>query len=248
VSLSIPARWVAASLLALLGAWLVAPAAVPIYDGIGQADEPYRYVQRPANAPVPPTDKAPTEAKATLTVSNGLSAAGYSNSDERGPQISLYVPAGALKVASGATSIVVTAQPLAPKPPLPTDGTIVTNVYHLSALADGQEAELVGTGNHAATIQMRAPTGKQPGPVFEHRTATGWLKVPTIRAGIDIYQAQATALGDWALVQAKGTEGSGGGGGWGAGRVAVLSIGIALLALAVIIGLVRSARLRQVTE
>ena len=245
---SLSARWIGAAILALVVAWLLAPAVVPIYDGIGQADEPYRYVQRPANAPSKPTNKAPTEAKATLTVSNGLSAAGYSNSDERGPQISLYVPAGALKAPSGATSIVVTAQPLAPKAPLPTDGTIVTNVYRISAVAGGQEAQLVGTGDHAATIQMRAPTGKQPGPVFERRTATGWVKVPTIRAGIDIYQAQASAFGDWALVQMKGTGSSGGGGGWGAGRVTILSIGITLLFLAVIIGLVRSARLRQATE
>ena len=241
------ARWVVISLLALIGAWLVAPAVVPIYDGIGQStDEPYRYVQRPANAPVPATSKAPTTAKAVLTVQNGISAAGYSNSGEQGPQISLYVPAGALRVPTTATSVVVTAQPLAPSPPLPADGTIVTNVYKISALADGKDAQLVGTGNHAPTIQMRAPTGKQPGPVFERRTASGWEKVQTIRTGIDTYQAQAQAFGDWALVQPKGT--SGGSGGGGGINVGLLAAGIGVLVLAGLIGVIRTIRLRQVAR
>ena len=244
VRTSTAGRWVALSLLALLGAWFVAPAVVPIYDGIGgSTDEPYRYVHRPADAPSAPTDKAPTEAKATLSVSHGLSGAGYSNSAENGPQVSLYVPAGALKVPDGTTAIVVTAQPLAPAPPLPKDGTIVTNVYRISATADGKAAQLVGTGNHAPTIQMRAPTGKQPGPVFEHLTGTRWQKVPTIRTGIDSYQAQAPAFGDWALVQTKSTQSSGGG-----INVGLLAAGIAVLLVAGLIMVVRTVRLRRVAQ
>ena len=239
-------RWIVISLLALLGAWLVAPAVVPIYDGIGQStDEPYRYVQRPANAPGPASSKAPTTAKAVLTVQNGLTAAGYSNSAEQGPQISLYVPAGALRVSTPATSVTVTAQPLAPSSPLPSDGTIVTNVYRITATADGKEAQLVGTGNHAPTIQMRAPSGKQPGPVFEHRTSSGWQKVQTIRTGIDTYQAQAESFGDWALVQPKANAGGGGGGGI---NVGLLAAGIGVLVLAGLIAVVRTVRLRQVAR
>ena len=247
VGKSTAARWVVVSLLALLGAWLVAPSVVPIYDGIGSSsDEPYRYVHRPADAPVPATSKAPTIAKATLTVQNGVSAAGYSNSAEQGPQISLYVPAGALKVPTTASTVVVTATPLAPSPPLPTDGTIITNVYRITALADGKVAQLVGTGNHAPTIQMRAPTGKQPGPVFERKTSSGWQKVQTIRTGIDTYQAQAQGFGDWALVQAKGTGGSSGGG--GGINVGLLAAGIGVLVLAGLIAVVRTIRLRQVAR
>ena len=244
---SAAARWVAVSLLALLGAWFAAPAVVPFYDGIGQStDEPYRYVQRPANAPGPASSKAPTTATATLTVQNGVTAAGYSNSAEQGPQVSLYVPAGALRVPTTATTVIVTAQPLAPSPPLPTDGTIVTNVYRITALADGKDAQLVGTGNHAPTIQLRAPSGKQPGPVFERRTSSGWQKVPTIRTGIDTYQAQAEAFGDWALVQPKGTGGTGGGG--GGINVGLLAAGIGVLVLAALIAVVRTIRLRAVAR
>lgn len=243
---SVAARWLVISLLALVGAWLVAPAVVPIYDGIGQStDEPYRYVQRPANAPGPVSSKAPTTAKAVLTVQNGLTAAGYSNSGEQGPQISLYVPAGALRLSTAATSIVVTAQPVAPSSPLPKDGTIVTNVYRITAVADGKQAQLVGTGNHAPTIQLRAPSGKQPGPVFEHRTGSGWEKVQTVRTGIDTYQAQADSLGDWALVQPK--AGSTGGGGGGV-NVGLLAAGIGVLVLAGLIAVIRTVRLRQVAR
>jgi hypothetical protein len=246
VPTSVAVRWVAISLLALLAAWFVAPSVVPIYDGIGQSsDEPYRYVHRPADAPGPTTSKAPTTAKATLTVQNGVSAAGYSNSAEQGPQISLYVPAGALKVPATASTVVVTAQPLAPSPPLPTDGTIVTNVYRITAVAAGKDAQLIGTGNHAPTIQMRAPTGKQPGPVFERRTGSGWQQVQTIRTGIDTYQAQAQGFGDWALVQVKGTGSTGGGGGI---NVGLLAGGIAVLVLAGIIAAVRTIRLRAVAR
>jgi hypothetical protein len=238
-------RWLVAALLALLGAWLVAPAAVPIYDGIGgSTDEPYRYVHRPPNAPSAPTNKAPTTATATLAAKGGISAAGYSNSSENGPQISLYVPAGALRVPATATTVVVTAKPLAPQPPLPSEGTIVSNVYRIAAVADGKDAQLVGTGNRAPTIQMRAPTGRQPGPVLEHRTGTGWQKVSTIRAGIDIYQAQAPSLGDWALVQLKAAK-SGGGGGV---NVGLLATGIGVLVVAGLIAVVRTVRLRQVAR
>ena len=78
----------------MLVAWLVAPAVVPIYDGIRNPDEPYRYVQPPNGK----TTKAPTAAKATVSVNAaGLSGAAYSNSFENGPQIVLYIPAGSLQ-------------------------------------------------------------------------------------------------------------------------------------------------------
>ena len=44
------ARWLVAALVALLAAWVLAPAALPIYDGLSNPDEPYRWVQPPAGA------------------------------------------------------------------------------------------------------------------------------------------------------------------------------------------------------
>lgn len=234
-------RWLLASVAALLVAWLVAPAAVPIYDGIGRADEPYRYVKPTGGK----TTKPPTTAKASVPVNaQGLSAAAYSNSAEQGPQIVLYVPAGSLQAPAGAKSIEVSETPLAPASPLPTDGTIVTNVYRVAATTAQGPVQVVGKSeNQVPTLQMRAPTAKQPGPVFEHRTASGWERADTLRVGQDIYQASAPQFGDWALVQLRSapkTAGAGGGVNGG-----LLAVGIGLLALAGIILAIRLSRSRR---
>jgi hypothetical protein len=225
----------------LLVAWLVAPAVVPIYDGAGFADEPYRYVSSPDGK----ATKPPTSAHATVAVNaQGLSGTAYSNSDEKGPQVVLFIPAGALQAPAGAKTIALAETPLAPTPPLPTDGTIVTNVYHVTATTPQGDVKVVGkTENQLPTLQMRAPSSKQPGPVFEHRTPTGWQRVATLRVGQDIYQASAPQFGDWALVQLTSTpKASGSGGGI---NVGLLAAGIAVLALASIILAVRIARSRK---
>jgi len=233
-----------ASFAALLVAWLLAPAVVPIYDGVSFPDEPYRYVQSPDGKPTKP----PTTAKASVQVNaQGLSGAAYSNSAEQGPQIVLYVPAGSLKAPAGATSIQVSETPLAPSAPLPTDGTIVTNVYRVAATTTAGPVQIVGKSeNQLPTLQMRAPSAKQPGPVFEHRTSSGtWQRADTLRVGQDIYQASAPQFGDWALVQltsAPKTSGAGNGGGI---NVGLLAAGIGLLALAGIILAIRMSRSRR---
>lgn len=214
----------------------LAPAAVPIYDGIGNPDEPYRYVQPPANAK---STKAPTTASVVVPIHGTQSAAEYANTGESGPQLSLYLPIGALQAPAGVSSVTVEAKPEAPAAPLPKDGTIVTNVYSVTATANSQDVP-IGSGRHEPTLQMRAPSAKQPGPWFEHRTSSGWEREPTIRVGVDIYQAAVPSLGDWALVQLNSpvtTSGSGGGINWG-----FLGGGIALLVVAGLIIVVRIRR------
>jgi hypothetical protein len=235
-------RWLLASVGALLVAWLVAPAVVPIYDGPGFADEPYRYV----SAPDGKTTKPPTTAKTAVAVNaQGLSAAAYSNSGEQGPQIVLYIPAGSLKAPAGAKTIDVSETPLAPAAPLPADGTIVTNVYRVAATTAQGPVQVVGkTENQVPTLQMRAPSAKQPGPVFEHRAASGWQRVETLRVGQDIYQASAPQFGDWALVQLRSAPKSGGASGGGV-NVGLLAVGIGLLAVAGIILAIRLSRSRR---
>jgi hypothetical protein len=236
-------RRLLASIGVLLVAWLVAPAAVPIYDGPGLPDEPYRYVQSPDGKPTKP----PTAAHANVGVNpQGLSNAGYSNSLEQGPQIVLYIPAGSLQAPSGASTIAISEAPLAPSPPLPTDGTIVTNVYRVAATTSRGPVQMVGkTENQMPTLQMRAPSAKQPGPVFEHRTSTGWVKASTLRVGQDIYQASAPQFGDWALVQLSAAPQKAGGSSGGGINVGLLVAGIAVLVLAGIIIAIRVARSRN---
>lgn len=239
-----PGRWLLVALAALLGAWLFAPAVVPIYDGPGFPDEPYRYVQAPDGKPTKP----PTVAKANVSVNaQGLSSAAYSNSAEQGPQVVLYLPAGSLKAPAGATSIQVTETPLAPSPPLPTDGTIVTNVYRVAATTDKGPVQIVGkTENQSPTLQMRSPNSTQPGPVYERRTSTGWQRLPTLRVGQDIYQASAPGFGDYALVKLKDAPKPAGSSGGGV-NVGLLAAGIGLLALAGIILAIRVSRSRRTT-
>ena len=228
---------------ALLVAWLVTPAVVPIYDGAGFPDEPYRYVQSPDGKPTKP----PTTAHAIVSVNAaGLSSAGYSNSAEQGPQIVLYIPAGSLQAPSGATGIAVSETPLAPTPPLPTDGTIVTNVYRVTATTPQGPVQMVGkTENQMPTLQMRAPSTRQPGPVFEHRTSTGWARAATLRVGQDIYQASAPQFGDWALVQLKVAPKKAASSSGGGVNVGLLVAGVAVLVLAGIILAIRVARTRN---
>jgi hypothetical protein len=237
-------RWLLLSVLGLVLAWIVAPAVVPIYDGIGNPDEPYRFVKPP---PGVSAGKPPTTAKVTLPVHNGVSEAGYANSAENAPQVSLYLPSGALGVSASATSVIVTAQPQAPSSPTPSDGTIASNVYRIAASAGGQAAPVKGTGNQAPTLQMRAPSAQQPGPVFERVVNGKWTDVRTLRVGNDIYQTQLSGFGDWALVQPNGTITSGSSGGGGV-KLGLLIPGIAVLVLAAVIGTVRAVRLRQVAR
>lgn len=227
-------RWLLAALAALLIVWCLAPAGLPVYDGIGQPDEPYRFVDPPATAK---TIKKPTTAKRVVAVRDGANVGQFANSAEQAPQVSLYVAPGALDVPAGVTSVTVTATPMAPSAPLPTDGTIVSNVYRITAVADGQEVPIIGHGTGAAALSMRAPTAKQPGPVFERRTADGWEQLQTFRSGVDIYQTSGvTELGDFALVEVEHSDGGGG------INLALLVGGIALLVVAGGILLIRVRR------
>lgn len=228
-------RRIAAAIAILLGAWLIWPAVVPLYDGPGNPDEPYRYVDAPAGSK---QSGPPTTATAAVAVRNGVNTAAIVNSAEQGPQVSVYVPPGSLQAPPGATSITVTATPSAPKPPLPSDGTLVGDVYTIAATAPGGPVTTIGKGeSQTPTLQMRAPTAKQPGPTFERFDGKKWTPSETIRVGQDRYQTSAAQLGMWALVQ----QGSGSSG-LGGGQLVMLVLGIAILVVVVIIMVVRITR------
>lgn len=229
-------RRIVVALALLLGAWLVAPAVIPLYDSAFGSDEPYRYVDPPPG--YTKQKGPPTTATAAVTVPNGVSTAAFANSQEVAPQVSVYVPAGSLKAPPGTATITLTATPSAPKPPLPSDGTIVTNVYTITATAPGGPVTVAGTNdNQRPTLQMRAPTSKQPGPTFENLVGGKWKPAETIRVGQDVYQTFAPQLGVWALVQQKA-----GGGGLGGLQLVMLVVGIAILVVVGIIILVRFVR------
>ena len=213
-----------------------------MYDGIGNPDEPYRYVNPPAGYRHTP---AAGVIRRVIPVANGQSQPGLLTTGEVGPQLSLQLATGSL-ATGGADQIVVTAMPLSPAvDPQPADGRVVTNVYRIGASAAGTSVDVIGVGDQRPLLDMRAPTARQPGPVFEHLNGHQWERSTTRRVGNDVYETVAPALGDWALVQIDQGGGSNDGstGGsplpWIAGGIG--AAGVVLLFIAV----VRRKRLRE---
>jgi hypothetical protein len=192
-----------AALLLVTAGWLLSPAAVPVYDGIGQPDEPYRYIAPPAGA----TKTAPaTTAKATSPVVAGVSSYGMSLATaEVGPQLSLYLPPKALRAT--VPSLTVTATPLAPTDQ-PPDAKIDGNVYEVKV-----STPVTLTPQAAlATLYLRATTAKQPPPVMQYRaTATApWEPLRTSRGGTDVYVSTFPGPGFYALAFSPVAGSSGG--------------------------------------
>jgi hypothetical protein len=191
--LALPRRLAAAVLLVGLGR-LLSPIAVPVYDGIGAPDEPYRYV-----APPPGVTKtaAPTTAHSSSPLVKGTSSYGMSlATGESGPQFSLFVPPKAL--AAAGTTVELAA---APQPPTdqPAGARIDGNVYAVTLTAAGP---VTFTPQAAlATLYLRATTVKQPPPVMEYRAkATApWTPLKTARGGQDVYVSSFPGAGDYAL-------------------------------------------------
>jgi hypothetical protein len=192
-----------------LTAWLAAPPGVPLYDGIGFPDEPYRFVAPPPGAPhtAPPT-----------TARGRARAGGGTNIDleditsaEQGPQIEVAVEPGTLDANPNTIEFQLTATPVAATAGSAESGSASQspgtgeprfdgNVYRVTATAFPTGP--VGTRpDGVGYVVMRATTGRQPGPTFVYRakpTAT-WRPVRTERIGVDIYQTRLVGLGDYAL-------------------------------------------------
>ncbi len=186
--------------------WLASPGGVPVYDGVGAPDEPYRYVQAPGGAA---SSSPPTTAKATTPVVDGLGTNGLSVATaENGPQFSLYLPPRAMAATSG--PIEVTATPSAPTDQ-PGGATIDGNVYTVALLAPGSPVTLTDKAQ-LSTIYLRATTTRQPPPVLVHRAgASGsWQSLSTSRGGQDFYVAAFAGPGQYAVAFRAGAGGSSG--------------------------------------
>lgn len=196
-------RALSVAALGLVLAWIGAPAAVPLYDGVGFPDQPYRFVQAPAGYPATPP---PATATAMAPGAGGHNAqAFYATSSEQGPQASIYVSAGALAGPMGATSYSMSAVPLAPvgQPPLES---IEGNVYRLSFTAGGQPATFASTPDNFCLIRLRALNSSQPGPGMVYRASPQqpWRSLTTNRSGMDVYESPLQGPGDYALARPAG--------------------------------------------
>lgn len=179
-------------LLVSLGAAL-SPAAVPIYDGIGAPDEPYRYVATPTGST---KTVAPTTAHAASPVVAGVSSYGLSlTTAEVGPQFSLYLPPKAFGSSGRTLTLTATPQMPADQPP---GATINGNVYDVEVA--GGPVTLTPQAA-LATLYLRATTARQPPPVMEYRAkATDpWQALRTSRGGTDVYVSTFPGPGFYAL-------------------------------------------------
>jgi hypothetical protein len=173
---------------------------VPLYDGIGFPDEPYRYVSPPQGAP---KTTAATGAQHTFTARNGTNP-DYSSfaSAEQGPQVSVYIQNGVLNSERYVANFTVRADPR--KPDVRTQkGSVAGNVYHLSADTDtgkpvSYDTELQPRGY----IDLRLPQGYSFGGTIFYRQSpqAKWQALTTRRVGNDIYEAPLVGLGDYGLV------------------------------------------------
>jgi hypothetical protein len=181
-------------------AWIITPAGVPLYDGIGFPDEPYRYVQPPPGAEQTPP---PTDAIGHTPASGGTNGRSMQIlSDETGPQVLVLLPPHDLVGPDTATSFELRAHPLAPdaKPP---PGTTDGNVYRVQATASPPGPVTLRISNPAflPEIDLRAVVATKERVTVAHRdTPDGsWRTLATDQIGNDIYATYMVGLGDYVL-------------------------------------------------
>lgn len=221
-------RLAAALLLVALGR-LASPTAVPVYDGVGAPDEPYRYVGR-SNAPA-------TSVSATAEVSGGVTGSLQVKSDETGPQVLVDLGAGAF--AASTRTVTLTAVPLAADGERVPQGTVDGNAYRITATPGARLLAAQAQG----FLFLRAAVMTRPDPVVVHRSspAAPWQQVKTVRAGQDILSTPFRALGDYAVVHLPGAQPLSQDGGLSTGRVLLLGGGVLLLLVLTVVVLRRPA-------
>ncbi|MDT7537556.1 MAG: hypothetical protein QOI82_1141 [Actinomycetota bacterium] len=230
-------RWTL--LLAALGVvWLTSAHPVPLYDGIGFPDEPYRFV--------PPRGAGPaaTTAQVDLKVAGGSNTGGLIvNTSEAGPQASLFAPPHAF-AAAGSTPIRLVLRPVPPQQPMPS-GVLESNVYEVALTSAAGPVTIVPEAQPPA-ITMRSVDTKSPEPVFNYRATPNdpWREIKTRRVGRDIYNAAGPGAGEYVLIRDAAAPAQGSSGGRGA-LYAVLGATVLLVAGVIVAVRVLSRRAAQ---
>lgn len=210
-------RWLAGAALVTLGL-LASPGAVPVYDGVGTPDEPYRFVGK---------DPAPTSVVQEVPLSGGASASLQLKSAESGPQVVVDLGAGAFRTTSSASSFSATATPVLPDAAPVPRGELDGNVYRIAVTGDVRLDPETAQG----FLFLRAAVMTTPDPVLVHRlTPTDpWVEVKTTRAGRDNLSTPFREVGDYAVVRLPGSTPLDSSGGLSTTRVLLLAGGVLLL-------------------
>jgi hypothetical protein len=175
---------------------------VPLYDGVGFPDEPYRYVNPPtaAKKTLPPS---PAETNVVLSHSTNPNDFSFA-SREQGPQVNIYVYRLSLQSSAAVPKITFKAEPKDPGNTKTPKGKIAGNYYRFGAIGEGGTASFKTTEG-IGYLYLRLPQRFPAGASVIYRTSAKdkWQPLTTQRTGNDIYEAKLKGFGDYALVQSK---------------------------------------------
>jgi hypothetical protein len=177
---------------------------VPLYDGVGFPDKPYRYVNPPSSAQKSSLSPSPAETVATIT--QGTNQADFSlASREQGPQVSFYIYQKSLITDPSIKTVGFKATPMAPDNNKPKNGQIAGNFYRFGAINPKSTIGFAPNENMAGYVDLRLPQGFSTTATVIYRSdaKSKWDKVDTKRVGNDIYEAHIRGFGDYALVPSK---------------------------------------------
>jgi hypothetical protein len=208
-----------------------------MYEGLPGPAEPYRYLHPPPGLGSTPR---PSSAHLTMPLRGGQSPALSPATAEMPPQAQLLAAQGAFVVPPGATAVEAAIVPVDPPPAAPIGGQVAGNVHRIEVTAAG--TPLTVRPGRTVTVVLRGPAGFGR-PTIERFAAGAWSRLDTQPLGAlagDSYAADATGLGEFALVAAPASSPGGGGDAF----VVILAAGAVLLAGGTLLALRRSRRPR----
>ena len=186
--------------LAALGlAQLAGPARrLPLYDGV-VVEDPYRYV-----APSGAQAGSPGTGELVVQVSGSSSPSLVVVTNENPPQAQLIVPAGAIALAAGTTSLNGTLTPLAPTAEQ-LHANAIANIYRMTVTDQSDQPVALASGMQA-TIILRSPF--QDLQVTNARwDGSAFTVLPSITGNqVDLIRTQIDTLGDFAIVPGPSTS------------------------------------------
>jgi hypothetical protein len=184
----------------------IAPVGVPLYDGV-IVPEPYRYLH-----PVGDQPGDPTSADTTKDVQGDKTPVFAVATDEQPPQAQMVAQENAFQLPVGASALHVTITPVDPTVQ-PTQGAIAGNVYRFAVTTTDGQALVPKSCDACRTMVIRGPENLTAGTIA-HLENGAWVNVATLHAGVAaMFQTNATAMGDYAILAGGGGTGEGGGGG-----------------------------------
>ena len=180
------------------------PVGVPLYDGVVVV-EPYRYLH-------PTGDQAgdPTSSTSTEPVKGSASPLFAAGTSESPPQAQLIAQEDAFQVTSGTTQLQISITPV-DATVQPTEGAIAGNVYRIAVTDQDGRPVIPKSCGTCRSLVLRAPDTVTSGTVA-HLEGDAWVDVATFHAGtVAMYQANAAALGDYAVISGVNPPGAEGG-------------------------------------